>query len=126
MNARFLSYCFAFYGIVLLACAAFSFWVNSSVQALILGAAGMGVMIWSHFFNRQHYWGFTALVVQLFVNATLLSWNILAFFRVKGTGFSEAKITEAGFMIYSSLFLATILLLILSAKSAARVKKELC
>ena len=125
MNARILSYCFALYGLVLLACAALSYWVHSMVQALILGVAGMGIMIWSHFFNRKHYWGFTALVVQLFVNAALLSWNILAFFRVKGTGFTAAKITETGFMVFSSLLLATVFLLILAAKAAVRVKKEL-
>ncbi|KAA9332863.1 hypothetical protein [Adhaeribacter soli] len=125
MNSKNLSFGFAFYGLILLGSAAFCFRANSLTNSFWLGAFGFGVMTWSHFMNRRHYWGFSAMVGQLFLNAAALAWNVLAFFRIKGTGFTPGMLNENGLMLYGSLFALTVVLLLVSASSAEKIKREL-
>lgn len=125
MNSKNLSFGFAFYGLLLLGSAAFCFWANSLSSSVWLAVFGFGVMTWSHFMNRRHYWGFSAMVAQLFLNAAVLAWNVLAFFRIKGAGFTPGMLNENGLMLFGSLFVFTVGLLLVSASSAEKIKREL-
>lgn len=125
MNSKVLSFGFAFYGLLLLAAAGFCIWANNLTNAFWLGLLGMGVMTWGHFFNRNHYWAFTALIGQLFLNAAVLGYTILTFFQLKAGGRAPEEITETGFAFYSILFALTIVYLLLAAANAGKVKREL-
>ena len=114
MNAKNLSFGFIVYAVVLLSAAAFSFWAKSPVPAVWLALAGLGIMTWAHFLNRRHYWGFIFLLVQLFISAAALGWNVLAYFQPVNLP-AASHISETGFRVYGLLFIVTLVFLLLSA-----------
>ncbi|MBK0402839.1 hypothetical protein I5M27_07560 [Adhaeribacter sp. BT258] len=125
MNSKNLSLSFIFYGLLLFGAAAFSFWAQSWQSAAWFFLGGIGIFIWAHFLNRKHYWGFTALLGQLFVTATALGWNVISYFRSKAAGATSVQISETGFIIYSALFVVTVAYLLFSTSNAARIRQEL-
>jgi hypothetical protein len=125
MNSKNLSLAFIFYGLLFFGAAAFSFWAQSWQSAAWFFLGGFGIFTWAHFLNRKHYWGFTALLGQLFLTATALGWNVIAYFRSEAAGSAAVQISETGFIIYSALFVITILYLLVSTRNAARIRQEL-
>ncbi|MFC5270064.1 hypothetical protein [Adhaeribacter terreus] len=125
MNSKYLSLSFIFYALRLFGAAAFSFWVQSLQSAAWFFLGGIGIFTWAHFLNRKHYWGFTALLGQLFIMATALGWNIISYFRSKATGAISMQVSETGFIIYSTLFVITLVYLLISTSNAARIRQEL-
>jgi len=125
MNSKNLSLSFILYGLLLFGSAAFSFWAQSLQSAALFLLACFGIFTWAHFLNRKHYWAFTALLAQLFINASALGWNVISYFRTKMVGLEGEKVSETGFLFYSILFVITVGYLLLSSKNASRIRQEL-
>lgn len=124
MITQRLSIGFAIYGLILLAAAAFCFWANSWSNAGWLLVAGLGIMTWSHFFNRKQYWGFRALMAQLFLMVGIIGWQVLTSFLAKESLF-QGELTVTGINFFSLLFLISVGLLLLASKKATQIKEEL-